>query len=88
MTSNFNSTTPYDHFRARPPGMTKFDWDIIWAPIRDVDVVAERPLYGVLSLTPSQLSKIKQVGFCTDAAVAYNNGMHKRVLIFYFYSAI
>lgn len=64
--------------------MSKPDWDIIRAPIRDVVVVAERPLHGILDFIPSQLSEIKQVGFCTDAAVAYNNGMHRRVLIFYF----
>src|SRR5436305_4874411 len=82
MTSNFESTTPYNHFRTSPPGTSTSNWDIIWGPIRDVDVDAARPLYEVLSLTRSRLRRIRQVGFCTDAAVAYNNGMHRRVFIF------
>src|SRR5579859_2575194 len=82
MTSNFHSTTPYDHFRTSLPGTSNSNWDIIWGPIRDVDVDEERSLYGVLGLTRSRLRRIRQVGFCTDAAVAYNNGMHKQVFIF------
>ena len=82
MTSNLDSTTPYDYFRTSPPGTSNCNWDIIWGPVRDVDVDEERPLYGVLGLTRSRLRKIRQVGFCTDAAVVYNNAMHSRVFIF------
>ena len=82
MTSNFDSTTPYDEFRTSPPETSNSNWDIIRGPIRDVDVDEELSLSGVLGLTHSQLRRTRQVCFCTDAAVAYNNGMQRRVFIF------
>ena len=82
MTSNIESALPLDSCRTCPPGTSNSNWDIIWGPIRDGDVDEERPLYEVLGLTPSPLRRIEQVGFCTNAAVAYNNAMHSRVFIF------
>lgn len=82
MISNIESALPLDSRRTCPPGTSNPDWDIIWGPIRDGDVDKESPEHESLGLTPSLLRRIEQVGFCTDAAVAYNNGMHSQVSIF------